>query len=365
MNRMSLTTGLVAATAAAALAPAQPVIMATGQLFVPGDPDLPSTDHGHYDSYENYVYEIDVDTGVATAVSPVVTTDVPSALAGTPSGELFGFASGFASGSEFGRLVRVDPVSGVQTDIGPDVGLRSSALDITADGRGFILPFDPDSNTQQLHAIDLTTGSATPIGSATAIGDAIDVARGTPLGSAEPFIISLGSVGDLLFGVELDSESLVSIDSETGAVSVVGAIGAVGTANGGGYSGFSALTGVDEDLDGDLDALFGSVNQFSGGAGGERLGGIARFDLTTGAWTLVGTNPGIVFFGFGASAGQTAGCNASDLAEPFGVLDLSDVQAFIQGFTGQSNAADLAEPLGVWDLNDIQAFVSAFDAGCP
>jgi hypothetical protein len=59
------------------------------------------------------------------------------------------------------------------------------------------------------------------------------------------------------------------------------------------------------------------------------------------------------------------GCNAADVAEPFGVLDLDDVQAFIGAFTANDSAADIAEPFGVWDLMDVQAFVGAFNAGCP
>ena len=58
------------------------------------------------------------------------------------------------------------------------------------------------------------------------------------------------------------------------------------------------------------------------------------------------------------------GCPA-DLAEPFGVLDLADVQAFIASFTSGTNAADLAEPFGVLDLADVQAFITSFNAGCP
>jgi hypothetical protein len=59
------------------------------------------------------------------------------------------------------------------------------------------------------------------------------------------------------------------------------------------------------------------------------------------------------------------GCNDADNAAPFGVLDLSDVQGFIAGFTGQGPAADIAEPFGVWDLSDVQAFIAAFTSGCP
>ncbi len=61
---------------------------------------------------------------------------------------------------------------------------------------------------------------------------------------------------------------------------------------------------------------------------------------------------------------QAPDCPA-DLAAPFGVLDLADVQAFIAGFIGQDPIADLAAPFGVFDLADVQAFVASFNAGCP
>lgn len=65
------------------------------------------------------------------------------------------------------------------------------------------------------------------------------------------------------------------------------------------------------------------------------------------------------------SAPAAGGCNAADLAEPFGVLDLGDVQAFIAAFTGGDLAADIAAPFGVLDLADVQTFISAFTGGCP
>jgi hypothetical protein len=55
----------------------------------------------------------------------------------------------------------------------------------------------------------------------------------------------------------------------------------------------------------------------------------------------------------------------ADLAEPFGVLDLADIQAFVSAFLGSDSAADLAAPFGVFDLADLGAFVTAFAAGCP
>lgn len=59
------------------------------------------------------------------------------------------------------------------------------------------------------------------------------------------------------------------------------------------------------------------------------------------------------------------GCNDADLAEPFGILDLGDISAFVSGFTSADPIADLAAPFGIFDLADISAFVSAFTAGCP
>lgn len=310
MNRTTITiVALSASLAAVPFAEAQPVIYASGQLLTPGDPGIPPGEPGHDDTRENFIYEIDVLTGVATPISPA-TTGLPAALAGTASGDLFGFSSG--------QLLSVDPASGTTAPIGGDNGLSATAFDITAAGDGFILPFDGNFDTQQLHGIDLNTGAATPIGSTTAIGDAIDTANGTPLGTAAPFLISLGSVGSTLYGVDLESDSLISIDSTTGDAAVVGSVGAVGASNGGGYSGFAALTGVDEDADGDFDALFGAINFFDddGDAStpAQRLGGLGRFDLGTGEWSLVGTNAGVIFFGFGSSPIPAPGGMAALLA---------------------------------------------------
>jgi len=59
------------------------------------------------------------------------------------------------------------------------------------------------------------------------------------------------------------------------------------------------------------------------------------------------------------------GCSAADLAEPFGVLDLGDTDAFIAAFLSQGLLADIAPPAGVLDLGDIDAFIAAFLGGCP
>jgi hypothetical protein len=58
------------------------------------------------------------------------------------------------------------------------------------------------------------------------------------------------------------------------------------------------------------------------------------------------------------------GCNDADLSEPFGVLDLADINTFVSAFLGQQPAADI-DGNGIYDLSDISAFVAAFTAGCP
>ncbi|MFI4898698.1 MAG: M12 family metallo-peptidase [Phycisphaerales bacterium JB059] len=58
-------------------------------------------------------------------------------------------------------------------------------------------------------------------------------------------------------------------------------------------------------------------------------------------------------------------CSEADLAEPFGVLDFSDVTAFLSAFSAGAPDADLAPPFGTLDFSDVLGFLGAFGAGCP
>ncbi len=64
------------------------------------------------------------------------------------------------------------------------------------------------------------------------------------------------------------------------------------------------------------------------------------------------------------AAGEPQACNDADLAEPFGVLDLTDIVGFVSAFSAQSPAADF-DGDGVFDLDDIVGFVTLFSGGCP
>jgi len=55
----------------------------------------------------------------------------------------------------------------------------------------------------------------------------------------------------------------------------------------------------------------------------------------------------------------------ADLAVPFGILDLADVDAFILAFLSNDASADIAPPFGILDLADLDAFITSFLAGCP
>lgn len=66
---------------------------------------------------------------------------------------------------------------------------------------------------------------------------------------------------------------------------------------------------------------------------------------------------------FGADAGPGP-CSAADMAEPFGVLDLADILAFVGAYQAQDSSADFAPPAGQFDEQDLSGFVTVFLAGC-
>lgn len=55
----------------------------------------------------------------------------------------------------------------------------------------------------------------------------------------------------------------------------------------------------------------------------------------------------------------------ADLAPPSGVLNIFDIQTYIQLYNAQDPAADLAAPFGVFNIFDIQQYISLYNQGCP
>ncbi len=317
---------------------------------------------------ENRIYRIDPTTGVATALSDLLPT-APAALAALPASSA-GPARLIAYTS--GTLWTIDPLTGVLSD-GVSFGVSGTGLDALADGRVFLITANAAAQVFRLNAATNLPESVIEPG---AIAAALGAVFG---GSPSPFILSLGSVGGTLYGLNSESNrtNLVAINPDTGSITPVGPLNAVGQAAGG-FTGYSALTGVDTDGDGAFDALFGNANFNSPAL--PRAGAVVRYDLTAGTFTVVGTNPGIIFFGFASfpGAGLTFPCNPADItgiggppAGPDGLLTGDDFNAFVSAFAAGEVLADV---VGIGGLppgdglitgDDFNAFIGAFAAGCP
>jgi hypothetical protein len=77
-----------------------------------------------------------------------------------------------------------------------------------------------------------------------------------------------------------------------------------------------------------------------------------------------GQVPNTIVTGTLTGATVAVRCGPFDVAAPFGVLDLADVNAFVSGFVSANPVADL-DNNGIFDLVDINLFISGFLQGCP
>ncbi len=55
----------------------------------------------------------------------------------------------------------------------------------------------------------------------------------------------------------------------------------------------------------------------------------------------------------------------ADLAEPYGVLNMFDIAAFMAAFNAQDPKADLAAPFGEFNFFDVSRYINLYNAGCP
>jgi hypothetical protein len=201
-----------------------------------------------------------------------------------------------------------------------------------------------------LHAFDVTQPpSATELGLIEPDGDTdIGVVATHWFGGPNQCAL-YDDVGDMVGAWSFDEHLSISTPLEAGLYTL--AIGP-GTVTFG--SGFAA------DLDcGDADPCFGCYGEieFEGTVEGRSFAGGAVGGNDSGAIHVEAA-----FFRFEIAGAP--GCNPADLAEPWGLLDLDDVTAFVTAFMAQDPLADL-DGSGVFDLADIVAFVEAFMAGCP
>lgn len=253
-----------------------------------------------------YYYQIDTATGAATRISPLLTANGPNGLAAMGD-QIVGFSAGTHG--------FVNPIAGTFSPVGTTNGLTLSGYEVL-NGSGYGVP--SSGSDRRLQRIDLSTSAATALGGGNPIGSAMDTFYGNASGTNNPSILALGSVGNTLYGVNSGAGkyNLVALNPDTGEATFIGAPNAVATSGNPGarYDGFAALTGVDEDGDNVYDSLYGGINFYDpDGLGGplaeQNFGGVIRFDLNNGTWSLVGNNPGVIFFGF-------ASPTASAIPEP-------------------------------------------------
>lgn len=103
-------------------------------------------------------------------------------------------------------------------------------------------------------------------------------------------------------------------------------------------------------VDGGGGPLIGATYSIVGTIGqpdaGETLMG-ATYSLAGGLW----------------SGGLEQACLA-DLADPYGVLNFSDVLAFLTAFGSELPSVDFADPPGVFNFSDVLVFLTEFGGGC-
>ncbi len=281
---------------------------APGKLYAIGgfDPD----DTG---MVAHRLYELDPATGKATPL-PGSFGPEPSGLAATADGRILALEIAHSDGSEpapeESALLEIDPFKGFLTKLAT-VPAMATGFDIFPDGRAFTIPLPDGVAPVQLHTVSLGAGSLTAIGSASAIDDAFAAAFGSSP-AANKRATQLGSVGGHAYAVVRHGTlaNLVRFDPATGAATVLGAANAVTTANGGSYRGIPGLSGRDSDGDGQFDELYGVLNYHDHDGDPETyfqvIGALVRFNLVDGTWSIVGTNPGLLFSGLASTSGLQA-----------------------------------------------------------
>lgn len=59
------------------------------------------------------------------------------------------------------------------------------------------------------------------------------------------------------------------------------------------------------------------------------------------------------------------GACVADLAAPYGVRNIFDIQAYLDLYIAQDPGADIASPFGTFNIFDVQTFLLLYNQGCP
>lgn len=233
------------------------------------------------------------------------------------------FATGAnPAGTANRRLYRVTP-AGTATLIGDITGTTSVINGLAYDALSGTL-YGIAQSSGQLFRINTATAAATPIGAP----------GGGTVGAMEFDLLT-----NTLYALDdAGGTRLVTIDTATGARSLVGVLGAgIADCNG------LALS--------DVDGFLYTVN-----AADENL---LRINRATGAATVVGATGGL----FGSSTGMAGAFRCPADIDASGDTDLTDFFAFFGAFDAETAPADVNRD-GAVDLTDFFFFFNYYDLGC-
>lgn len=218
---------------------------------------------------------VDPATGVATAIGPTGAGALPG-LAVSPTGEIFATSNSNSAGPS--NLYRIDATTGQATLVGATGASYMDAIAFDRDGNlwGF-----GHSGLSHFYQIDTSTGIATDLGAVNEkiVGLACDPISGTLYGSSTT-------------GIAVVHDAIYTVDTSTGALTLVGKTG---------------LGGPTPDIGFDVNGRLYGVKG-GGGSGTPPANNLIAIDKTTGAGTVIGATGinGISGLGSQAFLGRAA-----------------------------------------------------------
>jgi len=275
-----------------------------------------------------------------TQLTGIVDTNMPRALEFTPQGRLLAFTQ-----LTDNRLYEIDPSSAVATEIGQfNAPLFEGGLAIVDEATAYVSNVNT-SSVNFLGLVDIT--DATFDRDIRLSHDTINLDLSGLALRDDGMLVGFDS-----FGREVP-ERLVVVDPDSGEVA---ALTDIMTPLNGDTAGMTIHNGV---------GYFIYNRQEMNPLIDSRLPELWSFDPYTGEQTFIAQVPtDYQINGIAIAPCQAPLCDA-DLAAPFGVLDLSDIDVFIDAFITGGPSADLTAPIGTIDLSDIDAFIALFASGCP
>ncbi len=167
-------------------------------------------------AYAHNVYGTTIPTGLfrfylnnttMTSISNFTGTDFCSGAAWASNGLLYG--TGYTA-SPPSQIFTIDTTTGNRTVIGPMTGALGSCTGLAFDWTTNTMYATTYSTNTYLWTVNLTTGAVTQVGTGTITGLVIDIAC-DPTGQ--------------LYGVEISTDNLISIDKTTGVATTIGPLG--------------------------------------------------------------------------------------------------------------------------------------------